>query len=138
MQDPGRTPWEVLGVAEDAPFVDVKRAFFLRARETHPDAPGGDAEAFREVQAAYEMLMRTARREEQRRGRREHKQPRRTTRYSSWVFAPAPSRSWVDEDPLAEFFCASRQKSEPDDFSSVLAREMAGPTCEPYESSRRS
>ncbi|MGC8513821.1 MAG: J domain-containing protein [Acidimicrobiales bacterium] len=129
MQEAGRNPWEVLGVAEDAPFADVKRAFFLRARATHPDSPGGDAEAFREVQGAYETLMRTARREEQssgeqRRGEWRQARSRRSTRYTSWVTAATSSRLWVDEDPLAEFFCAARNEGRPDEFASVLAREM--------------
>jgi hypothetical protein len=119
MKDAGRTPWEVLGVAEDAPLADVKRAFFRRARETHPDASGGDAGAFREVQGAYETLMSTALREERRQTR-----PRRTTRYNSWVPAATSSHLWIDEDPLAEFFCAARKQRRPDEFASVLAREM--------------
>lgn len=60
MSDAGRNPWRVLGVAEDAPFSDVKRAYLRLARATHPDAPGGSAGAFREVQAAFEALRRRA------------------------------------------------------------------------------
>lgn len=119
MKDAGRTPWEVLGVAEDAPVSEVKRVFFLRARRTHPDVAGGDAEAFREVQRAYETLMRTAGRQERRPTR-----PRRTTSYNSWETMATSSHLWVDDDPLAEFFCAARRRRRPDEFASVLAREM--------------
>ena len=58
MSSTGRTPWDVLGIAEDASFSDIKRAYFRRARSAHPDATGGDAEAFRQVQAAFEELSR--------------------------------------------------------------------------------
>ena len=60
MRDAGRNPWDVLGVAEGAPFSDVKRAYLRLARATHPDAPGGSAGAFREVQAAFETLRQRA------------------------------------------------------------------------------
>ncbi|MDE3203183.1 MAG: J domain-containing protein [Acidobacteriota bacterium] len=60
MSSTGRTPWDVLGIAEDASFSDIKRAYFRRARTAHPDAPGGDAEGFRQVQAAFEELSRRA------------------------------------------------------------------------------
>ncbi|MBI4953670.1 MAG: J domain-containing protein, partial [Myxococcales bacterium] len=45
--------WPILGVARDATAEELKRAFRKRALETHPDR-GGDAAAFRRVQAAYE------------------------------------------------------------------------------------
>ncbi|MGH3443573.1 MAG: molecular chaperone DnaJ [Nitriliruptorales bacterium] len=47
--------YEVLGVDRDAGQDEIKRAYRRRARELHPDA-GGDAEAFKEVTRAYEVL----------------------------------------------------------------------------------
>lgn len=45
----------VLGLAPDAAPEDIKRAYRRKAREHHPDA-GGDAERFKEVTQAYEVL----------------------------------------------------------------------------------
>lgn len=52
--------WAILGVAPSASEEEVKRAYRQRALETHPDR-GGEAEAFRAVQRAYEVAsVRTA------------------------------------------------------------------------------
>jgi molecular chaperone DnaJ len=51
--------YQTLGVARDASADEIKKAFRQLARETHPDANPGDAEAehrFREVAEAYEVL----------------------------------------------------------------------------------
>lgn len=47
--------YEVLGVDPSATPEDIKRAFRLRLRQTHPDA-GGDASAFIQVQRAWELI----------------------------------------------------------------------------------
>lgn len=52
---PPRSAWAVLGLESDASLIEVKRAYRRRALETHPDQ-GGDAQAFAEVQRAYERL----------------------------------------------------------------------------------
>lgn len=55
--DAAREPasvWATLGVPPSATEEEVKRAYRQRALETHPDR-GGDAEAFRAVQRAYEV-----------------------------------------------------------------------------------
>jgi hypothetical protein len=49
--------WETLGVASSATEIEIRRAYRLRALETHPDR-GGTDEAFREVRAAYEEALR--------------------------------------------------------------------------------
>jgi molecular chaperone DnaJ len=47
--------YETLGLRPDAATEEIKRAYRRKAREHHPDA-GGDAERFKEVTRAYEVL----------------------------------------------------------------------------------
>ena len=48
-------PYGVLGVTSGAPDTDIRKAYHKLAREHHPDK-GGDAEKFKKVQEAYEIL----------------------------------------------------------------------------------
>ena len=50
-------PYEVLGVSKDAGSDDIKAAFRAAAKQTHPDAPGGDADAFGRVRRAEMILL---------------------------------------------------------------------------------
>lgn len=50
----------VLDVAPDATEAEIRRAYRERVKEVHPDAGGGDEEAFKRVTAAYERLINTA------------------------------------------------------------------------------
>lgn len=55
----GRDHYEVLGVGRDASTEEIKRAYRRLARQLHPDANPGDAEAearFKELALAYETL----------------------------------------------------------------------------------
>ena len=49
-------PYEVLGVESTAEPAVIKKAYRKLAAKHHPDRAGGDAERFKEVQAAYECL----------------------------------------------------------------------------------
>ena len=51
----GRSPYDVLGVKMGASEDEIKKAYRKKAMETHPDR-GGDAEKFKEVNAAYDAL----------------------------------------------------------------------------------
>lgn len=50
-----KNPYTTLGVDENAPEKDIKKAYRKKAAETHPDK-GGDAEKFQEVNTAYLIL----------------------------------------------------------------------------------
>lgn len=55
-----RDPCTILGIAKNCPWEEVKRAHRKLAMQYHPDRNIGDAQAetkFKEVQAAYEILM---------------------------------------------------------------------------------
>ncbi len=99
MHHAGWSPSDVLGLPEDASFHDIKRAYFRRARTTHPDAPGGSAEAFRRVQAAFDTLKGSARSVCRPAG-----DPRppaaRPAPYDLWTAPIRPIRQWLDDDPL--------------------------------------
>jgi DnaJ-class molecular chaperone len=47
--------YDVLGVSSDSSPTEIKKAYFSKAKELHPDK-GGDAEEFKKVQKAYEVL----------------------------------------------------------------------------------
>ncbi|ALX65932.1 J domain-containing protein [Microbacterium sp. XT11] len=49
------SPYEVLGVSPSAPDDELRRAYRLRLRETHPDT-GGEAAVFIQVQRAWELI----------------------------------------------------------------------------------
>lgn len=52
-------PYEILGVARDAPIEEIKKVYRRLARETHPDLNPGDGKAearFKDVSAAYDVL----------------------------------------------------------------------------------
>lgn len=52
-----RDPFEVLGVRPDADEDVIEASYKAKAKRLHPDA-GGSAEAFKELQAAYEAVKR--------------------------------------------------------------------------------
>jgi hypothetical protein len=53
----GWNPWAVLGLAEDASYEEIQRAFREKVKQTHPDR-GGAAGDFRAVANAVEDLRR--------------------------------------------------------------------------------
>ena len=55
-----RSHYEVLGILPNATLDQIKSAYRKRAMETHPDR-AGNADAFKEVQMAYDALTNGAR-----------------------------------------------------------------------------
>lgn len=54
--DKGSDPYALLGVAPGASPEDIHQAFRAKAKQTHPDLPGGDPEKFQAVLQAYRTL----------------------------------------------------------------------------------
>ncbi len=48
--------YSILGVARTASADEIKKAFRKKAHELHPDKAGGDAEKFKQVNEAYQVL----------------------------------------------------------------------------------
>jgi curved DNA-binding protein CbpA len=120
MEHAVRTPWEVLGVAEDTPFDEVRKAFFRRARATHPDLPGGDADAFRQVKAAFDTIV--ASRPRERAGTAPRARTPRRNPYAAWDSPAARSRVWVEDDPLLDRIGAPAGSQV--DFGRLIAAEI--------------
>ena len=59
LPDPDRREWwDVLGVARTANDEEIKRAYFLLAKQYHPDnSITGNPDTFRQLQTAYEQAM---------------------------------------------------------------------------------
>jgi DnaJ-class molecular chaperone len=51
------SPWSILGISPGASQDQIKKAFRIKAVETHPDRnPGIDRAVFQKVNAAYQQL----------------------------------------------------------------------------------
>ena len=51
-----QNPYEVLGIKTDMGLEAIKKAYRRLIRQYHPDTGNGDADAFRKIQEAYELL----------------------------------------------------------------------------------
>jgi hypothetical protein len=122
---PGRNPWVVLCVAEDAPFHEVQRAFRQRVKQTHPDG-GGDASEFAAVVRAFALVRQSS----PPRSRRSSPRP---TPYDGWLRPCGPTASWTDNGLSATAasgmaaapWTTATVAVEPSEFSSVLHTEMS-------------
>ncbi len=61
---PNKDLYETLGVPKSASEEDIKRAFRKLAHQYHPDKQGGDADKFKEINAAYQVLSDKAKRQQ--------------------------------------------------------------------------
>ena len=99
--------YKILGVEATASDGDIKKAYFNKAQQLHPDKPGGCANRFKEVSDAYETLSKS--RKEYDRNRQTSSHSHRTTSSSSWQ--SHSSSSWQShsstsgfKDPWEEYF----------------------------------
>lgn len=58
------SPYAVLGLGPSATAEQVRAAYRAKAKQVHPDRPGGDAESFVAVRRAYDVLRDPVRRAE--------------------------------------------------------------------------
>lgn len=58
------SPYEILGVPENATLDQIKKQYRKLSLEHHPDRPTGDANKFKELNEAYELLSDEGRRKE--------------------------------------------------------------------------
>jgi hypothetical protein len=49
--------YQRLGLLPGASIAEVKKAWRVRSRQAHPDAPGGEAEDFMALKSAYERIL---------------------------------------------------------------------------------
>ena len=54
------SPYDVLGIAPGASEKEDLNAYYQKAKEVHPDMPGGDADAFIRLHDAFKTLARGA------------------------------------------------------------------------------
>ncbi|MBI2551559.1 molecular chaperone DnaJ [Candidatus Uhrbacteria bacterium] len=52
----GKDYYHILGVGKQASAEEIKKAFRTLAHQFHPDKPGGNADKFKEINAAYQVL----------------------------------------------------------------------------------
>lgn len=98
-----KSPYEVLGISATATPTEIQKAYRRHVRETHPDKPGGSAEAFRDVNFAYELLKDEKRRAEyDRTGRQDDKKVEGPTWMQPLLmaFRDAVTKYIVNETPI--------------------------------------
>jgi hypothetical protein len=119
----GWNPWAVLGLAEDASYEDVQRAYRGKVKQTHPDR-GGAAGDFRAVADAVEHLRRLR-----------PQRPAATTpsQYDRWLRPHRPKGSRTDSGRTPHRGSCGRvvapeipnTQSVGSDFGALLQRELA-------------
>ncbi len=55
--EPSKSSWEILDIPVGSPKELIQHAYRQKAKELHPDMPGGNVEKFQELQLAYNNLI---------------------------------------------------------------------------------
>src|SRR5207253_8921139 len=93
MDAPGRSPWAVLGIPEDATLADARRAFRRLVKQAHPDT-GRDGRTLAAVVAAFDELRHLLPPPPS--VPRSPRHLRRPTPYDAFLSPPARSRTWAE------------------------------------------
>ena len=121
MDAPGRSPWAVLGIPEDATLADARRAFRRLVKQAHPDT-GGDGRTLAAVVAAFDELRHLLPPPPS--VPRSPRHPRRPTPYDAFLSPPARSRTWA-EAPTFTGRVRMRPTASHPTFAAVLDAELA-------------
>jgi len=121
----GRNPWAVLGVPEDATYLEIQRAYRRLVKQTHPDS-GGDAGEFAAVAHAVEAVRRVV-------PPPPRQLPARPTPYDSWINPSRATRSWTEggfrappgSSPSGGSWATFTVASVGADFPTVLSAEIS-------------
>jgi hypothetical protein len=118
----GRNPWVVLGIAEDASYLEVQSAFRRRVKQTHPDG-GGNAAEFVAVVDAFDAVRRSCPRPSAPKPGRCTSRP---TPYDQWLRPSGPTRTWTEGDSRAWAADVTTTATGPvvGEFGTVLRGEM--------------
>lgn len=49
--------WVILGISKDSTPEEIKKAYYAKAHDTHPDKNGGSSDEFQKVKSAYESAI---------------------------------------------------------------------------------
>jgi len=120
MDAPGRSPWAVLGIPEDATLADARRAFRRLVKQAHPDT-GGDGRAVAAVVAAFDELRHLVPPSPS--VPQPPRCPRRPTPYDAFLCPAATGRTWAEAPAFRGGVRTSPAPSRPT-FAAVLDAEL--------------
>lgn len=100
--------YEILGVKKDADFDEIKDAYRKKSKACHPDTRGGDAEKFKELNKAYQVLS-----NEEKRARYDAGESHES------ILSKNETPEEIGKKIIIDVFCAVIEKNDPDQFNIV-------------------